>query len=33
MGLITVSDIKLPIDKDEKELIRIAEKRIGGKVG
>ena len=33
MGLITVSDIKLPIDKDEKELIRIAEKRLGGKVG
>ena len=33
MSLITVSDIKLPIDKDEKELIRIAEKRLGCKVG
>ena len=33
MGLITLSDIKLPIGKDEKELIRIAEKKLGGKVG
>ena len=31
MGLITLSDIKLPIGKDEKELVRIAEKRLGGK--
>ena len=33
MGLITLADIKLPIEKDEKELLRIAEKRLGGKVG
>ncbi len=33
MGLITLSDIKLPVEKDEKELIRLAEKRLGGKVG
>ena len=33
MGLITLSDIKLPIEKDEKELVRLAEKRLGGKVG
>ena len=33
MGLITLSDIKLPIEKDEKELVRLAEKRLGGKAG
>ena len=33
MGLITLSDIKLPVEKDEKELIRLAEKRLGGKAG
>lgn len=33
MGLITLSDIKLPVGKDEKELVRIAEKKLGGKVG
>ena len=31
MGLMTISDIKLPVGKDEKELVRIAEKRLGGK--
>ena len=31
MGLLTISDIKLPVGKDEKELVRIAEKRLGGK--
>ena len=31
MDLITISDIKLPVGKDEKELVRIAEKRLGGK--
>ncbi len=30
MGIITLSDIKLPVGKDEKELIRIAEKKLGG---
>lgn len=33
MGLITLFDIKLPVEKDEKELIRLAEKRLGGKAG
>ena len=33
MGLITLSDVKLPVEKDEKELIRLAEKRLGGKAG
>ena len=33
MQVITLSDIKLPVGKDEKELIRIAEKRLGGKLG
>ena len=31
MGLLTISDIKLPVGKDERELVRIAEKRLGGK--
>ena len=33
MGLITLSDIKLPVEKEERELIRLAEKRLGCKVG
>ena len=33
MRLLTLSDIKLPIDKDERELLRIAQKKLGGKVG
>lgn len=31
MSLLTISDIKLPVGRDEKELISIAEKRLGGK--
>ena len=31
MKLLTISDIKLPIESDEKQLIPIAEKRLGGK--
>lgn len=31
MGLLTISDIKLPVGRDERELVRIAEKRLGGK--
>ena len=33
MGVQTLSDIKLSIDQKETELIRIAEKKCGGKVG
>ncbi len=33
MSLITLSDVKLPVEKSEKELIRIAEKKLGGKAG
>ncbi|MBQ7323828.1 MAG: FAD-dependent monooxygenase [Clostridia bacterium] len=33
MHVRTLFDIKLPIDKGEKELIAIAEKKLGGKVG
>ena len=33
MRLFTLSDIKLPIDKGEKELIALAEKKLGGKAG
>ncbi len=33
MRLLTISDIKLPIDREEKELVRIAEKKLGGKAG
>ena len=33
MSLITLSDVKLPVDKSEKELVRIAEKKLGGKAG
>ena len=33
MRLLTITDLKLPIDKSEKELLSIAEKRLGGKVG
>ncbi len=33
MSLRTLSDIKLPIEKGEKDLIAIAEKKLGGKVG
>ena len=33
MSVQTLSDIKLPIGKDEKELIKLAEKKCGGKVG
>ena len=31
MGILTLSDIKLPVGKDEKELIRIAERKLGAK--
>ncbi len=31
MQITTISDIKLPVDKAESELLRIAEKRLGGK--
>ena len=33
MSIQTLSDIKLPIGRDEKELIKLAEKKCGGKVG
>ena len=33
MSVTVLSDIKLPIGKDEKELIKLAEKKCGGKVG
>ena len=33
MSIQTLSDIKLPIGKDEKELVKLAEKKCGGKVG
>ncbi len=33
MRLITLSDVKLSIEKDEKSLISLAEKKLGGKVG
>ncbi len=33
MGVITISDIKLPVGRDESELKRIAEKKLGGKAG
>ena len=33
MSLRTLSDIKLPIDKGEKDLIKLAEKKLGAKVG
>lgn len=33
MDLITLSDVKLPIDKDESELKKLAEKKLGGKAG
>ena len=33
MSVQTLSDIKLPIGKDEKELVKLAEKKCGGKVG
>ena len=33
MDLRTLSDIKLPIDKGEKDLLVLAEKKLGGKVG
>ena len=33
MRLLTISDIKLPIDRAEKELVKIAEKKLGGKAG
>ena len=31
MSLLTISDIKLPVGKEEKELIAIAEKKLGGR--
>ncbi|MBQ7830659.1 MAG: FAD-dependent monooxygenase [Clostridia bacterium] len=31
MSLLTISDIKLPVGRDEKELLAIAEKRLGGR--
>ena len=33
MSLLTLSDIKLPIDKGERELIALADKKLCGKVG
>ena len=33
MSVITLSDAKLPIDKDEGSLVKLAEKKLGGKVG
>ena len=33
MSVQTLSDIKLAIGKDEKELVKLAEKKCGGKVG
>ena len=33
MSLLTISDVKLPIDKSEKTLLALAEKKLGGKVG
>ena len=33
MSLRTLSDIKLPIGKGEEELVKIAEKKLGGKLG
>ena len=33
MSVITLSDVKLPIDKDEGSLVKLAEKKLGGKVG
>lgn len=33
MRVITLSDVKLPVEKGEKELIALAEKKLGGKVG
>ena len=33
MRLHTLSDIKLPIDKGEKDLIALAERKLGGRVG
>lgn len=33
MRLITLSDIKLPVGKDEKSLLALAEKKLGGKAG
>ena len=33
MRLLTIADLKLPIDRSEKELLSIAEKKLGGKVG
>ncbi|MBE7085631.1 MAG: hypothetical protein E7366_00565 [Clostridiales bacterium] len=33
MRLITLSDVKLPIGRSEKELVTLAEKKLGGKAG
>ncbi len=33
MRLLTLSDIKLPLGRGEEELVRIAEKKLGGKAG
>ncbi len=33
MRITTLSDIKLPVGREESELIRIAEKKLGGKLG
>ncbi len=33
MSIQTLSDIKLSIGKDEKELVKLAEKKCGGKPG
>ena len=33
MALITLSDIKLPLDKGEDSLLKLAEKKLGGKAG
>ncbi len=33
MRLLTITDVKLPIEKGEEELVKIAEKKLGGKAG
>ena len=33
MRLLTISDIKLPVTANESELFKIAQKKLGGKVG
>ncbi len=33
MRLLTITDIKLPVGREERELVRISEKKLGGKAG